>query len=157
MTLNTFNSSIIFTDNNKLDNLIKNEFNNIENTNNILYFLDGYWVSDPNFNKLSKIDNMLLYFNLTKYLGTLLITSDNQITKNEIKLYIDEENLKTDNFIIRFNCLFTDNNNNKFIWNNKNFNAILDIKNGNLKLYNKNILFANLFKNNLVTSYINSV
>lgn len=156
-SIDKLNAPILFNDTDKLDKIIYNKFDNIENTNNALYYLDGYWVSDPNFNKLSNIDNMILYFDLNKYNGTLLITSNNQITKNEIKLYIDDDNLVKNNFIIEFNCLFNEINNNKFIWSSKNFNAYLDIKNGNLKLYNNKILYANLFKNNLITSYINTI
>ena len=128
---------------------------------NQLSYLDGYWTSNPEFNKLSDIDNMIFYIDYTNNNGYLLIISNNKlISKNEITMLIDENNIKSDNNIysnLLFKCSFMNNDKEDFIWNNIDFECILSINNGNLKLFNNNTLYADLYKDNMITSYINEV
>ena len=150
----------------QLNNNQLNLFNesNISDTKicNQLSYLDGYWTSNPEFNKLSDIDNMIFYIDYSNNNGYLLIISNNKlISKNEITMLIDENNIKFDDNIysnLLFKCSFINNaNKDKFIWDNINFDCILSINNGNLKLFNDNILYADLYKDNMITSYINDV
>lgn len=147
----------------------KNNQLNIFNESNIfdkqicnkLGYLDGYWTSNPEFNKLSDIDNMIFYIDYNNNNGYLLIISNNKlISKNEITMLIDENNIKFDDNIysnLLFKCTFMNDDKNNFIWNNINFDCILSINNGNLKLFNNNILYADLYKDNMITSYINDI
>lgn len=125
-----------------------------------LYYLDGYWISNPEFNKNSDIDNMILYIDFMNKTGYLLIIFDNKVvSKNEINLYIDEDTLDLKNSntnIINYKCRFTSSKK-EFIWNKIEFSCILNILTGNIKLFNNNILYADLFKDNLISSYINSI
>lgn len=127
---------------------------------NILLYLDGYWISNPEFNKNSDIDNMILYIDFINKTGYLLIIFDNKvISKNEINLYIDEDTIdlkKSNTNIIKYKCRFTSSKK-EFIWNKIEFSCILNILTGNIKLFNNNILYADLFKDNLISSYINSI
>lgn len=128
---------------------------------NQLSYLDGYWTSNPEFNKLSDIDNMIFYIDYTNNNGYLLIISNNKlISKNEITMLIDENNIKSNDNIysnLLFKCSFMNNDKKDFIWNNIDFDCILSINNGNLKLFNNNTLYADLYKDNMITSYINEV
>jgi len=151
---------------NKYNNYKKNNLND-----KILSYIDGYWISNPEFNQVSDIDNMILYINFINKTGSLIIISNNTIlSKDEISININEDNIKYNKDLlnnIEFNCTFNklkdnnsnsnNNSNNNFIWKNLEFNCILSINNGNLKIFNNNTIYADLFKNNEITSYINNI
>lgn len=144
----------------KVNNISKHN----KNINKYLSYLDGYWVSNKEFNKVSDIDNMILYIDFKNKTGSLIIISNNIIlTKDDIDLNINEDNIKFNNNILEnleFKCSFNKKNlksNKDFIWKNLNFNCILSIHDGNLKLFNNNTIYGDLFKDNMITSYINNI
>lgn len=146
--------------NNKLNNNLEYE---VRQCSGIAFaddinFIDGIWVSDNEFNKLSGIDTILLYIDSNSEYSKLLISINNNIVINEnlifnisnIKYNKKKQNLK---FIINFDS----ENNTDFIWNNINIKGKLNIKSGNLKLKHDDILYANLFKDNKMTYYLNNI
>lgn len=147
-----------------LNNFSKCNYNNDSNNNNINNnlekYLDGYWLSENNFLKLSGIDNLILYLDIVNNFGYLVIIKNKKIIHN-VEFTINYNNsIKIDNnnplenisFNISFNSL-----DDEFIWNNKIFNAILSINDGNLKLFENNTLFGNLFKENKISYYLKNI
>jgi hypothetical protein len=133
------------------------EYTEIKN-NKILTYLDGYWISNSEFNELSDIDNMILYIDYKNKNGYLIIVSNNKIVaKEEFKLQIDNEIKYKNNLYnnLSFNCEFIHND--EFIWSKLKFKCILSINNGNIKLFNNNTLYGDLYKDNMITSYINNL
>ena len=101
---------------------------------NLSKYLEGYWISDNNFLKISEIDNLILYIDIITNFGYLVIVKNKQIVHNiEFKT-----NYKKNTIIKVFNC-------------------ILSINDGNLKLFEKNILYGNLFKENKVSYYLKNI
>jgi hypothetical protein len=152
-------TSLYFTNN--LDCKVLNlSLNNNDKYLEYLSYLDGYWISNSEFNKESDIDNMILYIDYNNNNGSLMIISNNTILSNDDIIFnIDYNKIKKYknglnklDFICKFKTL---KNNNKFIWNNLEFKCTLSIKKGNLKLFHNNILYADLNKDNLITNYIN--
>jgi hypothetical protein len=140
------------TDNNINNNIIQD---------NLSKYLEGYWISDNNFLKISEIDNLILYIDIITNFGYLVIVKNKQIVHNiEFKtnykkntIIIDNDNnLNNIKFDISFNSKDPD-----FIWKDKVFNCILSINDGNLKLFEKNILYGNLFKENKVSYYLKNI
>lgn len=151
-------------------NLCTNGFNTCIKSNNELNFLlnsiDGYWISDDNFNKESEIDKMTLYIDFNSYTADLVMIINNKIIINEkYNFYIDEDNVvkyydKTNtNSSIKFNISFMSANKSKnTIWNNKQFNCILSPLSGNFQLYdNDNILYGDFIKDYTISNFINNL
>ena len=97
-----------------------NIHNNSNECNNLLTYLDGYWISQDEFNKASDIDKMILYIDYYNNLGTLIIIMNNNVVTNEeYQLYIDEDNIKfsnsnsssNSNTILNFKISFKNNKN----------------------------------------------
>lgn len=143
----------------KEDNILSNNINIIQD--NLSKYLEGYWISDNNFLKISEIDNLILYIDIITNFGYLVIVKNKQIVHNiEFKtnykkntIIMDKnDNLNNIKFDISFNSKDPD-----FIWKDKVFNCILSINDGNLKLFEKNILYGNLFKENKVSYYLKNI
>lgn len=134
--------------------------NNYACNEEYLNYLDGYWISNEEFNELSNIDKMILYINYDEKNGYLTIITNNEIiSQDELNLNIDD-NIQFDKNKLQnmnFKLVFNNKNSNNFIWKNKDFNTILSINNGNLKLFYKDTLYADLYKDNMITSYINEI
>ena len=108
-------------------------------------FINGYWISDNNFAKISDIDDMILNFDIKNSSGFLIVIIDKEINDSDefiLKIHKCENN----EFEIEF--LSDDEN---FIWYDKKFKAILSINEGSLKLYHNDTLYADLFKDNKMT------
>lgn len=141
-------------------NSLTSTTNNYICNDNYLNYLDGYWISNAEFNELSNIDKMILYINYSDNSGYLTIITNNEIiSQDELDLNIDNninfDKNKLEN--MNFKLLFNNKEGNNFIWKNKEFNSILSINNGNLKLFYKDTLYADLYKDNMITSYINEI
>jgi hypothetical protein len=156
--------------NTKFDTKLHNEFNNEYNyklnneLNNSLSYLDGYWISNIQFNKESDIDNMILYIDFNNKTGKLMIISDNNIlSQDDIILNINNKTIKKSKNILNkfyFTCKFKklkSSKDNLFIWKNLEFKCSLSINNGNLKLFCNNTLYADLNKDNIISNYINDL
>jgi hypothetical protein len=117
-----------------------------------LDFLNGYWISNDEFNANSDIDNMILYFDTDNVSNVSIIINNKLICNHEVTIDTTIDSNKDNN--IYFKCSFNSDDDD-FIWQDLDFNAILSINTGNLKLFNDNILYADLFKDNIITSYIN--
>lgn len=120
-----------------------------------LNFLNGYWISNDDFNSYANIDNMILYLDTDNTSNISIIINNKLICNNEVCCNIDTKTIKTsepDNMY--FKCTF-ETEDDEFIWDSLEFDGILSINNGNLKLFHDNILYADLFKDNIITSYIN--
>ena len=116
-------------------------------------FLTGYWVSDNKFAKLSDIDDMIMLIDGSEHSGFLIIIIDKIINTND-EFFIKINNIKNNNGFYEFEIEFLSDDED-FIWYNKKFEGILSINNGNLKLFNNNILYANLYKDNKITDILN--
>jgi hypothetical protein len=125
-----------------------------------IMFINGYWSSDSDFNKIADIDNMLLYLDINNEYGKLIITKDNEIVSNDNMLF-SISNISNKNDSLSFNIIFESENDNDldFIWNNHKFTGILIFTTGNLQIYDNNnkTLYANLFKDNKITHYLNKL
>lgn len=143
-----------------------NIHNNSNECNNLLTYLDGYWISQDEFNKASDIDKMILYIDYYNNLGTLIIIMNNNVVTNEeYQLYIDEDNIKfsnsnsssNSNTILNFKISFKNNKNETSVWNNKTLYCTLNINSGNIKLFNHKdkVLFGDFIKDNIISNYIN--
>lgn len=134
--------------------------NNIIN-NNINNYLEGYWISDNNFLKLSDIDNLILYTDIINNFGYLIIVKNKQIVHNiEFNINFNKNNIIIDNNNDLNNILFDISfisEDPEFIWQDKEFKCILSINDGNLKLFNGETLYANLFKDNKISYYLKNV
>lgn len=149
-----FNNLIELSIDNSLDNSLDNSIDN----NIHIKYLDGYWISQDEFNKASDIDKMILYIDKINNIGTLIIIINNQIVSNEeYQLYIDEENIKFQDLILQFNISFQNNKKKDYVWNNKTFHCSLNIQTGNIKLFNHKdkIIFGDFIKDNIISNYIN--
>lgn len=135
-----------------------NNTNNLDNYLTKITFLNGYWISNDEFNNASDIDKMIIYIDYNNNSAKLVIISNNQIVTNtQYQIYIDEENINnSSDMLYTFNITFISDT--ESIWNNKSFQCILNINTGNIKLIdNKNkIVYGDLFKDNIITSFINS-
>ena len=142
-----------------LDTNLNTNTNLQNNTNKDLSFIDGIWISNDEFNELSNINNIILYINYNSNSGHLIIIDkDNQINKYEFDCYINLDTIQKnkDNNIINFDIRFHSADK-LFIWKNKIFKSVLTINNGNIKLFYSNTLYADLFKNNEMTYYLNDI
>lgn len=138
--------------------------NNIDKCNlnsNINNYLEGYWISDTDFLKIADIDNLIIYIDAINNFGYLIIIKNNSIIHNvEFTINIDNNSVNIDNENSLNNILFEisfNSNDPNFIWSNKLFKCILSINDGNLKLFNDDTLYANVFKENKLTYYIKNV
>lgn len=158
---------LIIINNQQCDILTKNNLtlcNNKSNTQlDILSFINGYWISNEEFNNASDIDKMILYIDYINNTAKLVIISNNQIISNdEYQIYIDDDNVKYD-LITKFNITFIpksiSNGESDNIWSNKIFNCILNINTGNIKLIDEQnkTVFGDLFKDNMISNFINSI
>jgi hypothetical protein len=145
---------IIYNNTNSTD-IIPNNYN-IDSSGQLLSFINGYWISNDEFNNASDIDKMILYIDYFNNIAKLVIISNNKLIVNdEYQIYIDDDNinqLQLTNFKISFISK------EKLIWANKQFKCILNINSGNIKLideYNKTV-FGDLFKDNIISNFINS-
>jgi len=140
----------------KEDNILSNNINIIQD--NLSKYLEGYWISDNNFLKLSEIDNLILYIDIINNFGYLVIVKDKQIAHNiEFTIKYKKKSITIDNLNnIKFDISFKSNDHD-FIWKNKQFNCILSMNDGNLKLFENNILYGNLFKENKVSFYLKNI
>jgi hypothetical protein len=152
--------------NNENNNISFTNFNK-ENTNIIYKYLNGCWSSNLDFNELSDIDNMLLYINNNDC--KLLIYKDNEIINNsDFNFKISDINKidSNSNFDYQFKLYcyslietiddcdeLIDTNEN--VWDNIEFDAMLSINNGNIKLFNKDTLYADLIKDNMLSNSLN--
>lgn len=142
---------------NNCDNTIIIENNNNLNYNIIKSYLEGYWISDNNFLKLSDIENLILYIDIINNFGYLIIIKDKKIIHNiDFQIILDYDSINFENNNLNnvvFDIIFNSNDIN-FIWNDILFKCILSIDNGNLKLFNDNTLYANVFKDNKISYYL---
>jgi len=145
------------------------KYENISNNNildnniiekNINAYLEGYWISDNNFLKLSDIDDLILFIDVINNFGYLIIVKNKQIIHNvEFTINFNQKNIQIDNNNldnVLFNISFSSNDPD-FIWSNKEFKCILSMTNGNLKLFNNDTLFGNLFKENKISYYLKNI
>lgn len=136
---------------------LMNTLNCINNVN-IKNYINGYWTSDNKFSKLSDIDEMIIYFDLEKNNGYLIIINDNNIAINsEFDILLNDKfeyTYKDVNNNLLFNVEFKSDDND-FIWDNKIFNCILSINSGSLKVFHEDTIYADLFKDNKITYYLN--
>jgi len=127
-------------------------YNPINNDLIIKNFINGYWTSNKEFAKLSKIDDMILNIDINDASGFLIIIIDKEINSND-EFFIDIDNFKYHDGVYKFNMeLISDDEN--FIWNEKKFKCIMSINDGSLKLFNENILYADLYKDNNMTNLL---
>lgn len=154
---------VIFIDNSLCTNII-NKNNNNQNEivlNNINTYLEGYWISDDKFLKLSDIDNLILYVDIINNFGYLIIIKDKQIAHNvEFSINFDHNNISIEKNKNLDNILFNISFNSDdldFIWKDKVFKCILSMNDGNLKLFNNETLYGNLFKENKISYYLKNI
>lgn len=120
-----------------------------------LDFLNGYWISNDEFNSYANINNMILYLDTADTSNISIIVDNKLICNNEVSFEIKKKSVKvSEDDNIYFKCTFNTDDDD-FIWENLEFDGIVSINNGNLKLFHDNILYADLFKDNIITSYIN--
>ncbi len=177
---------MIIINNQQCDILTNNNLtlcNNKFNTQlDILSFINGYWISNEEFNNASDIDKMILYIDYINNTAKLVIINNNQIISNdEYQIYIDDDNVKytpsgtkcntsksrvsgsNGDLITKFNITFIpksiSNGESDNIWSNKIFNCILNINTGNIKLIDEQnkTVFGDLFKDNMISNFINSI
>jgi len=124
----------------------------------LLNSIDGYWISNDDFNKESEIDKMTLYIDFNTYNADLVIIINNKIISNDkYNIYIDDENISKDNGILKFKISFSNSNKNT-IWNNKNFTCLLSPLKGGFQLYDENnIMYGDFLKDNVISNFINSL
>ena len=68
--------------------------------------------------------------------------------------FINYENNDLNNILFDISFISEDP---EFIWQDKEFKCILSINDGNLKLFNGETLYANLFKDNKISYYLKNV
>jgi hypothetical protein len=124
----------------------------------LLNSIDGYWISNDDFNKESEIDKMTLYIDFNTYNADLVIIINNKLISNDkYNIYIDDENITKDNGILKFKISFSNSNKNT-IWNNKNFTCLLSPLKGGFQLYDENnIIYGDFLKDNVISNFINSL
>lgn len=124
----------------------------------LLNSIDGYWISNDDFNKESEIDKMTLYIDFNTYNADLVIIINNKIISNDkYNIYIDDENISKDRGILKFKISFSNSNKNT-IWNNKNFTCLLSPLKGGFQLYDENnIMYGDFLKDNVISNFINSL
>jgi hypothetical protein len=124
----------------------------------LLNSIDGYWISNDDFNKESEIDKMTLYIDFNTYNADLVIIINNKIISNDkYNIYIDDENISKDRDILKFKISFSNSNKNT-IWNNKNFTCLLSPLKGGFQLYDENnIIYGDFLKDNVISNFINSL
>jgi len=124
----------------------------------LLNSIDGYWISNDDFNKESEIDKMTLYIDFNTYNADLVIIINNKIISNDkYNIYIDDENISKDRGILKFKISFSNSNKNT-IWNNKNFTCLLSPLKGGFQLYDENnIIYGDFLKDNVISNFINSL
>lgn len=155
---------IIINNNNCTDNINLLSYTNSNNNSltsydKLLPFINGYWISNDEFNTASDIDKMILYIDYFSNNAKLVIISDNKlIVKDEYQIYIDEENINIKNLVlenIKISFISKENT----VWANKEFKCILNINSGNIKLIDNktNTVFGDLFKDNIISNFINSI
>ena len=152
---------IIFVD---IDFTCTNDYNICTKTNNefnyLLNSIDGYWISNDNFNKESEIDKMILYIDFNSYSADLVIIINNKIILNDkYNIYIDEDNITKDDNILKFKISFSNSNKEKkYIWNNKSLNCILSPNKGTIQLHDdNNILYGDFIKDHIISNFINNL
>jgi len=109
-------------------------------------FLNGYWTSDSDFAKLSKIDEMILNIDMDTKKGFLIIIVDNKIVSNDEFDILLNKKCNEIEFV---------SDNIKFIWNEKKFNIDMSLKKGSISLLYNNTIYASLFKDNKMSQVIN--
>jgi hypothetical protein len=124
----------------------------------LLNSIDGYWISNDDFNKESEIDKMTLYIDFNTYNADLVIIINNKLISNDkYNIYIDDENITKDNGILKFKISFSNSNKNT-IWNNKNFTCLLSPLKGSFQLYDDNkTIYGDFLKDNLISNFINNL
>lgn len=145
-------------------NLCIDGFNTCIKSNNELKFLlnliDGYWISDDNFNKESEIDKMTVYIDFKSYTADLVMIINNKIIINDkYNIYIDEDNIVKYGENFKFSISFVSANKIKnTLWNNKQLNCIFSPLKGNFQLYdNDNILYGDFIKDYVISNFINNL
>lgn len=141
---------------------------NLDSSGQLLSFINGYWISNDEFNNASDIDKMILYIDYFNNIAKLVIISNNKLIVNdEYQIYIDDDNIiniSNDNknqllllHLTNFKISFISKENT--IWANKEFKCILNINSGNIKLIDEqnNTVFGDLFKDNIISNFINSI
>ena len=124
----------------------------------LLNSIDGYWISNDDFNKESEIDKMTLYIDFNTYNADLVIIINNKLISNDkYNIYIDDENITKENGILKFKISFSNSNKNT-IWNNKNFTCLLSPLKGGFQLYDENnIIYGDFLKDNMISNFINNL
>jgi hypothetical protein len=124
----------------------------------LLNSIDGYWISNDDFNKESEIDKMTLYIDFNTYNADLVIIINNKLISNDkYNIYIDDENITKENGILKFKISFSNSNKNT-IWNNKNFTCLLSPLKGSFQLYDDNkTIYGDFLKDNLISNFINNL
>jgi hypothetical protein len=124
----------------------------------LLNSIDGYWISNDDFNKESEIDKMTLYIDFNTYNADLVIIINNKLISNDkYNIYIDDENITKDNGILKFKISFSNSNKNT-IWNNKNFTCLLSPLKGSFQLYDDNkTIYGDFLKDNMISNFINNL
>ena len=124
----------------------------------LLNSIDGYWISNDDFNKESEIDKMTLYIDFNTYNAHLVIIINNKIISNDkYNIYIDDENITKDKDILKFKISFTNSNKNT-IWNNKNFTCYLSPLKGSFQLFDDTkTIYGDFLKDNVISNFINSL
>jgi hypothetical protein len=124
----------------------------------LLNSIDGYWISNDDFNKESEIDKMTLYIDFNTYNADLVIIINNKLISNDkYNIYIDDENITKENGILKFKISFSNSNKNT-IWNNKNFTCLLSPLKGSFQLYDDNkTIYGDFLKDNMISNFINNL
>lgn len=126
----------------------------------LLKSLDGYWISNTEFNNKSEIDKMTLYIDFSAYTSDLIIIINNNIkTNDKYHIYIDEDNVNNVKDHIKFKISFVKSNKNQIsIWDNKTFTCLLSPLRGSFQLYdNDNVLYGDFTKDYVITNFINNL
>ena len=128
------------------------------NSNLIERKLNGYWSSNIDFSTISEMDDMILYIDCNSHIGMIIIVINDEIEcKEEIVFNItnSKKNRISKEGCHIFNIEFISDKDD-FIWSDIIFDAHLNPYDGSLKLYNKKILYADLFKDNKISYEMNN-